>query len=566
MDCFRCKTANTDTSKFCSACGAPLDLDGLVKAAVQSQLKDELNSRVKEQKVVTVEITDAVRERLLGWVKWLGIAATLITSALAVVGIKGVGDVWNRARDFEKITDEQMSRVKALVDRATKGAIDVTQLEQLITDKLAALDKEFQENVNRVQRASDEKLAALDKKLQENVGKLQEASNANRQELVNLSKRVGPGYQDFPLGPGQPPYHLALDSVLSSTDAARISETDKLVFQVTGNTGGVKNPAPQQLVAEAMARAFATNSPRDRPAFLYLLGNIVYYNGLTSEYYPQFYQPYSNYPAPIFAIPGNHDGDPLTFPDGPQPFEPSLLAYRRNFCAAAPTITPEAGDSTRKAMTEPNSFWTLTTKFATIIGLYTNVPIGGALKDDQINWLVSELKSAPDDRALIIAMHHSLYSVDAHHSGSPFLAEVFQDAFNQARRVPNLVFSAHGNLYQHFEVSVASGRKVPFLVIGTGGYWHLTRLAKVKAGDWDDGHKVQFVAGVDDRHGFMTLEVTKTTIKGQFTAVSQKKGVPTPSVQTADAFSYSAEPIILAADQKVELLSSTAGPANVDQY
>jgi hypothetical protein len=89
MDCFRCKTANPDASKFCGVCGAPLDFDALVKAAVQTQFKDELNARVKEQKVVTVEITDAVRERLLGWVKWLGIGATLITSALAVAGIKG---------------------------------------------------------------------------------------------------------------------------------------------------------------------------------------------------------------------------------------------------------------------------------------------------------------------------------------------------------------------------------------------------------------------------------------------------------------------------------------------
>jgi hypothetical protein len=87
-------------------------------------------------------------------------------------------------------------------------------------------------------------------------------------------------------------------------------------------------------------------------------------------------------------------------------------------------------------------------------------------------------------------MHHSLYSADARHSGSPYLAEVFQGAINQARRVPNLVLSAYGNLCQRFEVSVASGQKVPFVVIGTGGYWHLMRLAKVKAGEWDDGHKV----------------------------------------------------------------------------
>ena len=47
------------------------------------------------------------------------------------------------------------------------------------------------------------------------------------------------------------------------------------------------------------------------PSFLYILGDLIYYNGEAGQYFPQFYQPYSGYPAPILAIPGNHDGDPI---------------------------------------------------------------------------------------------------------------------------------------------------------------------------------------------------------------------------------------------------------------
>ena len=41
-------------------------------------------------------------------------------------------------------------------------------------------------------------------------------------------------------------------------------------------------------------------------------------------------------------------------------------------------------------MIQPNVYWTLEATFATIIGLYTNVPEGGMLDQDQIDWLQKE--------------------------------------------------------------------------------------------------------------------------------------------------------------------------------
>jgi predicted phosphodiesterase len=41
---------------------------------------------------------------------------------------------------------------------------------------------------------------------------------------------------------------------------------------------------------------------------LYHLGDVVYSFGEAAYYYDQFYDPFRNYPAPIFAVPGNHDG------------------------------------------------------------------------------------------------------------------------------------------------------------------------------------------------------------------------------------------------------------------
>jgi hypothetical protein len=82
-----------------------------------------------------------------------------------------------------------------------------------------------------------------------------------------------------------------------------------MVLHIVGDTGGVKYPVPQEIVAMAQEQQFDGSDTAARPSFFYHLGDVVYYNGEASEYYSQFYEPYSHYSAPIFAIPGNHDGD-----------------------------------------------------------------------------------------------------------------------------------------------------------------------------------------------------------------------------------------------------------------
>jgi NAD(P)H-dependent FMN reductase len=71
-----------------------------------------------------------------------------------------------------------------------------------------------------------------------------------------------------------------------------------MTFQTVGATGGVKDGSFQAAVAQQLNRQFRSGDLHS-PAFLYLLGNIVFYNGETEQYYKQFYEPYREYPAPI---------------------------------------------------------------------------------------------------------------------------------------------------------------------------------------------------------------------------------------------------------------------------
>lgn len=323
-------------------------------------------------------------------------------------------------------------------------------------------------------------------------------------------------FEPLPRPTGAYPFHLRLDDVLSDAEIARIRNAGKLVFHTCGDSGGVKAPAAQIIVAMHMVDDFAGPAP-DRPAFFYHLGDVVYFNGEQKEYYPQFYEPYADYAAPIFAIPGNHDGDPI------DDSEPSLSAFVRNFCSAAPVNLPEAGEHPRDAMTQPNVYWTMEAPFTRIIGMYTNVPEGGQVGDNQIAWLRAELESAPADRALVLALHHPIYSVDTHHSGSARMKEVVEEAVERAGRAPDIVLTGHVHNYQRFSAPLG-GKHIPFIVAGAGGYHNLhyvpNNLPKPPV-------KVRGLPGVtlhswcDDRHGFLRLEVHAGTrsIVGRYTSV-----------------------------------------------
>src|ERR1700739_2424045 len=201
-----------------------------------------------------------------------------------------------------------------------------------------------------------------------------------------------PSFRPLPAPTGNAPYRLDLKSIISDADFQAIVKDRKLTFHLNGDMGGIKYGVPQELVASGMEADFDESKPAsENPAFLYITGDCVYFNGEIVQYYSQFYQPYEHYPKPIFAVPGNHDGENLSTGS-------SLDGFLRNFCAPKPVKLPESGESNRTAMTQPNVYWTLLTPLVNIIGLYSNVPEGGEIKPPQTDWLGGRLKVPPTAR------------------------------------------------------------------------------------------------------------------------------------------------------------------------
>jgi len=351
--------------------------------------------------------------------------------------------------------------------------------------------------------------------------------------VTDPSKNPTQPWRDLPVPSGLPPFRLSLDAVLSAEAMATINNSGMLIFHSVGDTGGVNTPTQIENVATYMEKDFAGSDITAHPSFFYHLGDVVYYDGETPNYYPEFYEPYMNYPGPIVAIPGNHDGDvDNQFP------EPSLAAFVRNFCSQAPVITPEAKDAPRHAMTQPNVYWTLLTPLATIIGLYSNCPEGGQLSQAQIDWFQTELENAPVGKALIVAVHHPIYSAYGSKPGSQHLYDFLNTACTTGNRTPDLVLSGHVHNYQRFTGQLA-GKTVPCIVAGAGGYnlrlhtlskaFHNAKLPIEMTGS--DGRLENFC---DSQHGYLRITVTKGKMVVEYFAVPDPSSPSTKPLSPFD--------------------------------
>jgi acid phosphatase type 7 len=194
-------------------------------------------------------------------------------------------------------------------------------------------------------------------------------------------------------------------------------------------------------------------------------------------------------------------------------------------------------------MRQPNPYWTLLTPKATFIGLYTNVPEGGEIRQDQKDWFVNELQQAPDDRAIFVCLHHPIFSADTYHSGSPAMKNLLDEAIQQTGVHPDIIFTAHVHNYQRFTRKEGNQSQI-YVVAGAGGYWHLHGIAKFKGAKvtppfrQQDDQNVILESYVDETHGFMRVEIEGDLITCRYIAVRRPHDPPTTPPRVADMFQF----------------------------
>jgi hypothetical protein len=277
------------------------------------------------------------------------------------------------------------------------------------------------------------------------------------------------------------PPRIDLSEVIGATAVEKIQSAGKIVFHSVGDTGATftAGPVHEAAVTDKMAADFDEVDTADVPSFMYHLGDVIYNFGEDEYYYDQFYEPFRNYEAPIFAIPGNHDG---VIYRGDQ--AATLAAFLQHFCSDSPVHAPQAGGLVRTTMTQPGVYFTLTAPFVTLIGLYSNVledpgvisSEGGKnpqLDDRQKQFLTAELKNLKDSNyggAIILAVHHPPYTVGSIHGGSPQMEKDIEDAIQAAGGFwPHVVLSGHVHDYQRY-TKVVGQQEIPFIIAGSGGH------------------------------------------------------------------------------------------------
>ncbi len=364
--------------------------------------------------------------------------------------------------------------------------------------------------------------------------------------LVQAARTTFPTYPFQPLPPpnGPAPYHFDLAQLLTAADVQRITAAGVMVFHAVGDTGDYRGQE-QDFVASMMTQDAQSLPASHQPAFFYHLGDVIYFAGDIIRYPENFYTTYKDYPGFIVAIPGNHDCQPDDPADGPgDPNKTPLDGWVQNFMASNPS---QAGanktGTTRTRMDLPNVYWTFTTPFATIIGLFSNVGEDqGEIHQDQIDWFQKELAAADPNLALIVTVHHPPFSGDDEHSGSSAVGQVLSSAFQATGRYPNLVLSGHVHNYQRF-TSVVQGPKgqlqIPYVVAGAGGYTKLGKLQLVQGAypkaPLAVGSGLTLECYDQSNFGFLRLAVSKTQIVGTYISAPYS-GNATPAASVVETF------------------------------
>lgn len=400
----------------------------------------------------------------------------------------------------------------------------------------------------------------------------------------------------FPQAGGQPGDLFSLETAWGPNGPAviqSINTAQSITFHMIGDSGATaQSTFPAMIrVSDAVTNDFHSASAANRPSFLFHLGDLVYNFGESAYYYDEFYEPYRDYPAPIFAIPGNHDS--FVLPNTPPGSEP-LTIFQRNFCSATPAVTSEAGSLHRTSMTQPGVYFALDAPYVRIIGLFSNAledpgvissqtsssaakstaaatPTWPVVPDYQLAFLAAQLENIKNNNyqgAVIVTVHHPPFTYSppgggsggGTHYGSPFMLADIDAVCQNVGVYPHAVISGHAHNYQRYTRKLqfnGRGYSVPFVICGDGGH-NVDRLVKssfgkkaAEPGDnidvsyMDTGKIVQSTGLTLNKHddqnsGFLRVQATATDLTITFNPVPKSGSAAKPDTVTVNLAAHTA--------------------------
>ena len=125
MNCPRCDTPNPEGKRYCADCGTPLTPSLVyLEEVVKAQVRESVDTRLKEQQFVEIETATAIVERVQRWAKLFGffvaIPLGVLALALAVLGIQEL-------RDFRRLIENAEGQIKPRIQQAKDSADAATK-------------------------------------------------------------------------------------------------------------------------------------------------------------------------------------------------------------------------------------------------------------------------------------------------------------------------------------------------------------------------------------------------------------------------------------------------------
>ena len=257
----------------------------------------------------------------------------------------------------------------------------------------------------------------------------------------------------------------------------RRDDPETFSFMLLGDTG--EGDGSQYAVVPGFERM------SEGTRFAIIASDVVYPTGSVNEYGSKFFRPYRGYPAPIYAVPGNHDwydglggfmrvfcGAPPLAPAG-RPKRFSAAWWRRLFWKDPDVADEEllaAAESLRPpSAVQPGPYWAIDAGPLRIVGIDTGI-LGG-IDADQGAWL-RRVSQGPKPKILITGK--PLYVDGRHHPGPIAGGGTVDDVVRDP--ACNYVAAIGGDIhnYQRYPVGIGD-RVIQYIVSGGGGaFMHAT--------------------------------------------------------------------------------------------
>ena len=195
MECPKCKSINPDDKKYCGDCGGVLSIESrpildLADPHIRKGLQDAVKDQLKDQKVVEIEITQAIAARLSDWAKLFGFFVGIPLAVFAIVlGFLG----FKTFSDFASVVDKAQRDVTGSLQQAQREA-DTLRTE---ADSLKADYQNLKTQFGDIRTLSQEvvALSATVKQLSDKIGF--KPSKALTSELQSNLSRTLTGFQEY---------------------------------------------------------------------------------------------------------------------------------------------------------------------------------------------------------------------------------------------------------------------------------------------------------------------------------------------------------------------------------